>query len=387
MYRKLICALLICAMAITTALPAMADTLYGVVTTPTSDGAAYVRRVAGVGQPIVGSAKNGDQLIILKKGNTWHKVQVVRTGVTGWMYGRYVSFNATATSINQAGVVASSAGYANFRTGAGTGSSVITQLTNGARLNVISKTGSWYYVYYSATNTYGYISANLVSLTNAASTSTTTGSAEVFSGDGYANLRKGAGTNYGIVASLTNGTAVEVVSTSGNWSRVNVPSTNQYGYIYSSLLSTASTSGDSEWSNGWINSWTNADAYTTGKIVSSDGYANFRTGAGTGNTVIAKLYNDVLVSILDSEGNWYKVQLSDAGQTGYVHKSLVQEVESLGTRTTTNNVNMRTGPGINYDKKTVITKGTPVSILSTSGSFAHVNAQGWIGYVSLNYLK
>lgn len=386
MYRRLICTLLICAMMILTAMPALADTLYGVVTTPTSDGAAYVRRVAGVGQPIVGSAKNGDQLVILKKGNTWHKVQVVRTGVTGWMYGRYISFSTTATDINQPGVVASNAGYANFRTGAGTNSTIIAQLNNGSSLNVISKTGNWYYVYYAATNTYGYISANLVSL-KAASGAAATGSAEVFSNDGYANLRKGAGTNYGVVTKLYNGTAVEIVSASGNWSRVNVPSTNQYGYVYTSLLSTSDASSDTDWTNGWVNSWTNADAYTTGKIASSDGYANFRTGAGTSHSVIAKLYNDVLVSILDSEGNWYKVQLSDAGQTGYVHKSLVEEVDSLGTKTATNNVNMRTGPGINYDKKTVITKGTPVSILSTSGSFAHVNAQGWIGYVSLNYLK
>ena len=306
---------------------------------------------------------------------------MVRTGVTGWMYGKYVSFTNAGTSINQPGKVSSNAGYANFRTGPSTSSSIITQLSNGASLNVISKTGSWYSVYYAPTNTYGYVSANLVSLTTSSSGSAASRSATVSSSDGFANLRKGAGTNYGVVTKLYNGTAVEIVSQSGNWSRVNVPSTNQYGYVYTKLLRTSD--GDIEWVNGW----NSANAYTTGKISSSDGYANFRTGAGTNYSVMAKLYNDVLVSILDTSGNWYKVQLSDAGQTGYVHKNLVKKLDAQGTRTTTGNVNLRTGPGTNYERKTVISKGTPVSILSTSGNFARVNAQGWIGYVSLNYLK
>ena len=210
MFRKILSALLIGAMLLTMAVPALAETLYGTVVTPTKDGAAYVRRVAGAGQPIVGSAKNGDQLIILKKGNTWHRVKVVRTGVSGWMYGDYVRFSAATTDINQPGKVASSAGYANFRTGAGTDSTVISRLNNGSQLNVISKTGSWYYVYHAASGNYGYVSANLVSLT-ADDTGVSTATATVQSSDGFANLRKGPSTNYGIVAPLYNGTAVEIV--------------------------------------------------------------------------------------------------------------------------------------------------------------------------------
>lgn len=383
MFRKIISALLIGAMLLTMAIPALADTLYGTVTTPTSDGAAYVRRVAGAGQPIVGSAKNGDQLIILKKGNTWHRVKVVRTGVTGWMYGAYVKFNAAATDINQPGKISSSAGYANFRTGAGTNTTVIAQLDNGAKLNVISKTDSWYYVYHAASGNYGYVSANLVSLSAATGDSTKNGMATVRSSDGFANLRKGPGTNYAIVSPLYNGTGVEVVSTSGNWTRVNVPSTNQYGYVYTKLLKN-DAAADDDWSSAWIDK---DEAYATGRIASSDGYANFRTGPSTDDSVIAKLYNNVLVSILDTKGNWYKVQLSDAGRTGYVYKTLLEKVEAKDILTATGNVNMRSGPGTSYTKKTVVAKGTPVSVISYHGNFARVNAKGWIGYVSMNYLK
>ena len=176
---------------------------------------------------------------------------------------------------------------------------------------------------------------------------------------------------------------MEIVSTSGSWSRVNVPSTNQYGYVYTKLLS---SSADSSWEDAWGDDESD-EAYVTGRISSSDGYANFRTGPSTDDSVIAKLFNNVLVSILNTEGNWYKVQLSDAGRTGYVYKKLVEEVDAKDTLTATGNVNMRSGPGTEYTKKTVVAKGTPVSVLSYHGNFARVNANGWIGYVSMNYLK
>ena len=386
MFRKLISAFLICALLLVTAVPALADTLYARVTTPTADGAVYVRRVAGVGQPIVGSAKSGAQLIVLKKGNTWHRVKVVRTGVSGWVYGQYITFDSSATTVDQPGTVASSDGYANFRTGPGTKHSIIAPLNNGTKLTVINKTGSWYYVYCASKASYGYISANLVKVGSSSSGSTSSGStgtavstATVSSSDGFANLRKGPGTNYGIVSALYNGTKVETVSSSGNWTRVNVPSTNQYGYVYTKLLKTGSSASTSKPLQGSV--------YETGRINSSDGFANFRTGPSTSKSVIAKLYNNVYVSILSKDGNWYKVQLSDAGQTGYVYAKLVETVKHEGTMITTGNVNMRSGPGTDYAKRTVIAKNTLVTVLSTHGDFARVNANGWIGYISLSYLK
>lgn len=381
MFRKFLSLLLVGALLIAAAVPAFAATLYASVTTPTPDGAVYIRRTAGEGQAIVGSAKSGDRLEVLKKGNTWHRVKVLRTGVTGWVYGKYITFNAAATEIDRDGKVSSSDGYANFRTGPGTSNAVIARLNNGTELNVIHKTGSWYYVYCASKKSYGYVSANLVKLDPQADSSAAAGTAVIASSDGFANLRRGAGTNYGIVAPLNNGTEVEIVSVSGNWTRVNVPSTHQYGYVYTKLIKQQSgetNSGSAAVTNG---------AYKTGRINSSDGFANFRTGPGTDKSVIAKLYNNVMVSILATDGNWYKVQLSDAGQTGYVYKKLVETVQPQGTMITTGDVNLRAGPGTGYTKKTVVPGNTSVSVLSTYGDFARVNAGGWIGYVSLSYLK
>ena len=89
--KKIVSILLALHLVSMVALPVFAEQ-YAYVKTPTSDGTVYVRKVAGAGQPIAGVARNGDTLLILKKGNTWHRVRVVRTGLEGYMYGVYIKF-------------------------------------------------------------------------------------------------------------------------------------------------------------------------------------------------------------------------------------------------------------------------------------------------------
>ena len=371
MMKKMI-AVLLALMLVIACVPALAETQHGVCTTPTADGSAYVRRSAGEGQPIVGSARNGDELIILQRGNTWHKVQVVRTGVSGWMYGAYISFTDSVTEINSSGRVSSNAGYANFRTGPSTAAELICRLSNGTGVEVLRKTDSWYYVYCASQHTHGYISVGLVALNASIEAETAQNMAVVESSDGFANLRRGPGTDYGIVTALSNGVQVEIVSTTGHWSRVNVPQTHHYGYVYTNLLRSVGSA---------------STLYDTGKINSSDGFANLRTGPGTQHGVKARLYNGVMVSIVGTEGNWIQVQLSDTSDIGYVYAPLLEILTPSGIMTATGDVNLRSGPGVEYARLTTVTEGSRVSVLGESGNFVHVNAGGWIGWLSRNYVK
>jgi len=56
------------------------------------------------------------------------------------------------------------------------------------------------------------------------------------------------------------------------------------------------------------------------KIISSQ--ANIRSGPGTSYSVVTTVSQGTEVTILATEGNWYKVQL-DNGTIGYIAKSLV----------------------------------------------------------------
>jgi len=50
------------------------------------------------------------------------------------------------------------------------------------------------------------------------------------------NLRKGPGTNYGVIAKLSGGQTVTVVATSGEWVKVLVDQDNAMGWLHTSLI-------------------------------------------------------------------------------------------------------------------------------------------------------
>jgi len=65
---------------------------------------------------------------------------------------------------------------------------------------------------------------------------------------------------------------------------------------------------------------------------------------------------------------------------------------SLGTAaagqltTTTNNLNFRNGPGLQYRVMIVIPAGSQVEVVSCGGTWCIVNFAGTLGYVDGNYL-
>jgi len=70
-----------------------------------------------------------------------------------------------------------------------------------------------------------------------------------------------------------------------------------------------------------------------GKVVgiNPDSYLNVRSGPGTSYSVIFRLYNDDPVTILGSEGNFYKISFEDTYgviQNGYSSKDFIEIVET-----------------------------------------------------------
>lgn len=138
-----------------------------------------------------------------------------------------VRVNAAAVD-SKAGVVATTAGRLNVRSSASTGSSVVTSLNKGSYVTLISRSGSWWKVEY-AKDRYGYCHTDYIQTTSGST-------AKVNVKSGYLNVRSGAGTNYGKIASLSKGETVIVLSTHGSWSRVLFHGTKT-GYVSSQYLS------------------------------------------------------------------------------------------------------------------------------------------------------
>ena len=121
-------------------------------------------------------------------------------------------------------------------------------------------------------------------------------------------------------------------------------------------------------------------------------YVNLRAGAGTGHAVIGMLYlNDEVTVLDDSDANWAKIRTKD-GQEGYCSKEYLHITKkgetAQGTAVTTDALNLRSGAGTDYHVKTVLSKGTTVTILDNSDvNWAKVRtADGTEGYCSKAYL-
>ena len=160
--------------------------------------------------------------------------------------------------------------------------------------------------------------------------------------EGRLNLRSTASTTAGVLASLPNGTMVDVLGYEGNWAHVRV--NGQEGYVSKDYLKEVETAAPTE----SIPADTPAPENTPEQPASTpapentpepqksvkakvtlstaEGKLNLRSTASTTGGVLASLPNGTMVDVLGYEGNWAHVTVN--GQEGYVSKDYLKEVET-----------------------------------------------------------
>ena len=137
-----------------------------------------------------------------------------------------VPMGVQAAEILGVGVVTTSTGPLNVRSGPSTANPVIGSLQKGSYVMLLSKTGGWYQVQYGK-NGVGYASASYITAVEGRP-ATVTASA--------LNVRKGSGTNYGVQDYLYKGDTVVVLSAQNGWSRIVYHGTKT-GFVSSKYLS------------------------------------------------------------------------------------------------------------------------------------------------------
>ena len=111
---------------------------------------------------------------------------------------------------------------------------------------------------------------------------------------------------------------------------------------------------------------------------------NLRTGASTSYKVITTLPKGTIVKVEQLLNGWAKV--THAGSIGYVSTSYLA-VATGNIKTTTANLNMRSGAGTGYKILKTIPKNTAITIASASGSWLKTSFEGRVGYVHGDYVK
>ena len=297
--------------------------------------ALNVRSGAGTSYAWVGTVRQGQTVTIVDSvkasdGYTWYKI----SGTTsGYVRSDYISNVASDSVESKTGTII--ADVLNVRTGAGRNYSIMGTVSYGTRVTIVATSGEWYkvnckvsgnlrsgYVHKdyvkvdavsgesssgSSSNT-GSSSSNTGSSSSSGSTSTETVIATGVVNASSLNLRSGAGTNYSSLGLLNKNTSLEILSQTGSWYKVRctLNGSQKTGYVHSSYVTKTATSNNS--------------TQTTGTGVVNADVLNVRSGAGTSNSVLDKLYMNAKVEIISQVGNWYNIKYTKNGatKTGYV---------------------------------------------------------------------
>ncbi len=354
----------------------------------------------------------------------WYAVRL-SNGSTGYIFAQYLKLNssssATATPAPSGSEQsAKTTEYVNFRSGPGTNYSSKGVIASGTTVTVTDRSNSQWYAVRLANGSTGYIFAQYLKVTGTSSATPTPTPTQAPSNDGTVqakltadvNLRRGAGTNYGVIKVIGTGTTVTVTDASNSqWYKVKL-SDGTEGYLFSEYLKV--TSGD-------INS-AKPSATPTPTPAPSNGTVqakttsdlNVRKGPGTSYGIIKVIDMNVTVTVTEAtNSSWYKVKLSD-GTEGYLAAQYLKitsgDINSVkpgnsGDDNTNNGnnsnapatdeyvrvtvgLNLRSEPNTSCKVLTVLSTGTVLNVLDrkTSG-WVHVRTTGGAeGYVSAEYV-
>ena len=232
--------------------------------------------------------------------------------VMAGMLATAVAIPLSDTTTSHASEIRTTTVRVHFRTGAGTNYSSMGILDKGVKVSYISESGNWTKVEYDSKT--GYICSDYLEKgeSNATPTSTMYTTPEI-----GLNLRKGPGTSYSVIRTLSKGTAVTVHSSSNGWSKISVNGVE--GYVSTSFLSSTNPSTNSSTSTE------TTSTPTTTMYVTPDAGLNLRKGAGTSYSVIKTLSKGTAVTVHSSNNGWSKISVN--GVEGYVSTSYLSSTK------------------------------------------------------------
>ena len=356
----------------------------------------------------------------------WYAVRL-SNGSTGYIFAQYLKLNSSSSATATPAPTQAPSGseqsaktteYVNFRSGPGTNYSSKGVIASGTTVTVTDRSNSQWYAVRLANGSTGYIFAQYLKVTGTSSATPTPTQAPSNDGTVQAkltadvNLRRGAGTNYGVIKVIGTGTTVTVTDASNSqWYKVKL-SDGTEGYLFSEYLKVTSGNIDSAKpsatptptpapSNGTVQAKTTSDL-------------NVRKGPGTSYGIIKVIDMNVNVTVTEAtNSSWYKVKLSD-GTEGYLAAQYLKitsgDINSVkpgnsGDDNTNNGnnsnapatdeyvrvtvgLNLRSEPNTSCKVLTVLSTGTVLNVLDrkTSG-WVHVRTTGGAeGYVSAEYV-
>ena len=114
--------------------------------------------------------------------------------------------------------------------------------------------------------------------------------------------------------------------------------------------------------------------------------ARVRSGPGTDYSIVATLRSSTQITILNQQNGWYQIQAAEI--EGWVANSLIDINPTKSLQLLEKLVNLRSGPGISYDKVGETHQGDFLTLLDVSGDWYRIrNSNGLEAYISSSLVE
>lgn len=235
-----------------------------------------------------------------------------------------------------------------LRSAPSTSAAILRTIPSGTELEIQSTTGNWARTWYVSE---GYAGLKYM---------TPTSRSEMTKVTTNLRLRSGPSTDYSIITTIPIHTPIPVLGTSGNWTKT----------LWNGTV-------------GWVGTAYTVPLVDLTQRITTAGI-NFRSGPGTGYSIIGTVAKGTVIPALTSSGDWVKTWHN--GRTGWVARSYTKTLSELPQRETTTDLNLRSGPGTSYPVLKVLPGGTLVPLLTESGNWIQTWHKGTLGWLSKTYL-
>ena len=193
---------------------ALADTTKTVYISSTGKGSLNLRSGPGKNYSVSGYVYHGNKVTVKDSSGEWSKVKVNKTGKTGWIKTRYIDGTTKALGTGYKTIKVS--GSVKLRSGPGTSYASKGTLKNGTAVKVVETEDNWAKITVKSSGKTGWVMLKYISDDAPVSPTPTEYKVRSVTADSL-NIRKGAGTEYGKVGILHKGDAIKVLGSSGNW--------------------------------------------------------------------------------------------------------------------------------------------------------------------------
>ncbi len=262
-----------------------------------------VRSQASISSTIIAQVHQGDKATIMEKQDDWLYVELA-TGEKGWVASRYARLT-TDTENEQ--TIQSTVSDLQVRSGPGKEYKTLGSISQDSEWNVLRSEGDWISIDYNGQT--GWVASWLVNSASQENEQLSGTNKEVMTR--LLNVREMPGTENRILSQLPSGSVVEEMKTENNWSFIRYAN-GQTGWVDSTYLKNT----DKKEEEGFATILYHA--------------TNLRSGPGLSYRVIEQAATHERYQIVEMEGNWYRILLSD-GRTAYVADWVVTTASKLST--------------------------------------------------------